>query len=131
VASSRCRSSLLGGGAGYSVPASLGGQPFQAGATLFSTSAWTAPGVDPAARRAFALRTCDGCHQQETSTNIQQVTRSLSGPAMLSGFLLGEAILDPVDSQQVVDYDDLGRRKLDLTKVVCPSDPLPPARCER
>jgi hypothetical protein len=108
----------------YSVPAMFGGQPFQAGA-VDTDVAWFAPGVDATARRQFSLNTCSGCHSEaETGTNLQQLATQ-GGLPLVSQFMTGVALSDPGNGHEV-DYDDLGRRKIDLTNVVCPDDPLPP-----
>lgn len=50
----------------YVVPESFDDTPFLSGNVLVQ-SAWNPPGVDPAVRKIFAERTCDGCHSNETT----------------------------------------------------------------
>jgi hypothetical protein len=102
------------------------GQPFQAGAVFNNLSSWFAPGVDNEARHHFALNTCNGCHASaETGTFFTHIVPRFSfDEASLSGFLTGTTVSDPVTGQSRT-FNDLGRRKTDLTSVVC-ADPMAP-----
>lgn len=104
----------------HTVPDIFQGQPFQAGAVLNDLSTWFAPGVDTEARFHFGLNTCNGCHSsQETNTQFLQIVPRFPGnEASLSGFLTGTTVFDPVTGQPR-NLNDLSRRKLDLTSIVC------------
>jgi hypothetical protein len=106
----------------HTVPTAFQGQPFQAGAVFNDLGTWFAPGVDPEARHHFALNTCNGCHSnEETGTLFLQVSPRFPGnEATLSGFLTGISIADPV-THVPRTFNDLHRRNLDLTAIVCPS----------
>jgi hypothetical protein len=103
------------------VPSVFEGAPFLGGSSINPGDAWDAPGIsDPAARRAFALGTCRGCHSSaETNTNFLHIQPNPAGtPASLSGFLLGITLSDPV-SGELETFNDLQRRKTDLEGLVC------------
>jgi Concanavalin A-like lectin/glucanases superfamily len=103
------------------VPAVFNGQSFAAGAIFNDLHTWFAPGVDSEARHHFALNTCNGCHSlDENNVFFLQITpRALGGEVLLSPFLTGTIIADPVTGAPRT-LDDLGRRKLDLEPIVCP-----------
>jgi hypothetical protein len=105
----------------HTVPSVFQGQPFEAGAVFNDLSTWFAPGVNPEARHHFALNTCNGCHSSdETGTPFLQVSPRFPGSeATLSGFLTGIAITDPV-TRVPRTFNDLRRRNIDLTAIVCP-----------
>jgi hypothetical protein len=111
----------------HTVPATFNGQPFQAGAVFNDLSTWTAPGVDPAARHHFALNTCNGCHSSdETNVIFLQIEpRFLGSESFLSAFLVGGSVRDLV-TQEPRFFDDLGRRKVDLEAIMCPTSSLLP-----
>lgn len=78
-------------------------------------SDWTGlTGVnDESVRHAFAISTCNGCHGSEAQSGFLQIqNRSLGQKAALSQFLVGST------------FNDLGRRKVDLESLICPSQPL-------
>jgi len=114
------------GGDLHTMPAQFNGQPFLAG-SIFNdaTTEWNAPGIkDPDARFHASLNTCNGCHSSQTNTKFLMVTpRSPGGEAFLSPFLTGTTVADRVTGQPRT-INDLGRRKTDLTSLVCP-DPEP------
>jgi hypothetical protein len=102
------------------VPAELAGQPFQAGA-VFNTFTWAAPGVDPELRHHFAINTCNGCHSGlESGASFFQIRpRSSAGSeAILSPFLMGTTVVDPVTNQPRT-FGDLARRHADFKAAVC------------
>lgn len=106
----------------YDVPDQFEGRPFQA-AEVFNDATWFVNGVDPDARSAFAINTCNGCHSiAETGTFFQHVLRVLDGPAELSPFLRGVTVLDPL-TEAPRTFNDLLRRKTDLEAIVCPTQP--------
>lgn len=109
----------------HTVPAVFAGQPFQAGAVFNPLTTWFAPGVDPSARHHFALNTCNGCHSvDETGVVFLQIGPRFPGSeADLSGFLRGTTVPDPV-TREARFFDDLGRRKVDLEAIVCPTSSL-------
>jgi hypothetical protein len=103
------------------VPEQFNGQPFLAGAVFNDLGSWFASGINNnEARHHFALNTCNGCHsQQETNTFFLQIQPRFPGSqAVLSGFLTGTTVFDPSSGQQRT-FNDLGRRRNDLTAVVC------------
>jgi hypothetical protein len=114
------RDSIIAGT--HIVPDQLDGQPFRAGAvTNDESTTWVASGVDPEARRDFALSTCNGCHSpQETGTFFQHVSIFGTGTAALSPFLRGTTIGDPVTGEPRT-FNDLRRRAEDLASIVCPA----------
>lgn len=73
----------------HQVPNTFQGVPFLAGNSLADFTPWNAPGItNPAARSAFALSTCDGCHTTETNTGFLHVTpRAANGIAQFSPWL--------------------------------------------
>jgi len=113
----------------HTVPETLDGQPFQAGAifNVFTVgNTWTAPGVDLEARHHFAINTCNGCHSaQETGTVFLHLTpRELGAEAPRSRWLTGTVVDDPVTGAPR-SFDDLGRRKADLRAIVCRDSAMP------
>jgi hypothetical protein len=86
---------------------------------------WSAAGIrSNDARHALAVSTCNGCHRSETATPFVHVAfppqsantlpATLGGPALLSRFLLGEVIADPVVGTTQRSFNDLERRRLDF-----------------
>jgi hypothetical protein len=110
----------------HTVPAVLGGRPFQAGAVFNDLTTWFAPDVDPEARHHFAINTCNGCHSaQETGTLFLHLTpRQPGAESPRSRWLTGTVIPDPVTGAPR-PFDDLGRRKADLAAIVCDGAPPP------
>jgi hypothetical protein len=111
----------------HTVPESFQGSPFLGGAALNDLNAWTAPGVaNNEARHHFSLNTCNGCHSAaETGTFFLHVNpRSSANEAQLSGFLTGTTVSDPV-TFELRTFNDLARRKDDLTQLVCAPAPAP------
>lgn len=104
----------------HTVPLSFGGQPFQAGSVFNNLSTWFAPGVAADARHHFAINTCNGCHSsQETGTFFTHIVpRFAFEEADLSRFLTGVTVNDPVTGLART-FNELGRRRADLTSVVC------------
>ena len=104
----------------HTVPDQFLGQNFAAGAIFNDLILWFAPGLNSSqSRRPFALNTCNGCHSQETGTGFLQISTRLPGQeSFLSQFLTGITISDPFSGQPRT-FNDLGRRKADLTAVVC------------
>jgi len=78
-----------------------------------------APGIrNPEARHGLALATCSGCHQAETGTGFLHVAPRAPGTqALLSGFLTGTVVPDPVSGRPHA-FDDLARRAEDLRRVL-------------
>ncbi|HXN34064.1 MAG TPA: LamG domain-containing protein, partial [Polyangiaceae bacterium] len=104
------------------------GLSFRAGSIFNSQIEWfgppTGPGIaDPNARFHASANTCNGCHGPETGTpNFTMINpRSAGTEAVLSPFLTGATVTDPVTGQNRM-LDDLGRRHADLTSLVCPAD---------
>jgi len=111
----------------HTVPETLNGAPFRAGAVLNDLSTWFAPGVDNEARHHFAINTCNGCHgRDETGTGFLHLApRPVGAEALRSRWLTGTVVSDPVTGNPR-SFDDLGRRKADLKSIVCPSAGSPP-----
>jgi hypothetical protein len=110
----------------HDVPATLNGQPFQAGAVINDLSPWFAPVNNPEARFHFSINTCNGCHSSETNTQFLQVApRSLGQTSQLSPFLTGTIAFDQATGQQR-PLNELNRRNRILHVRVCPDTPPPP-----
>jgi hypothetical protein len=116
----------LAGFSGNTVPAQFEGLNFRAGSAFNGTFfpdivSWFAPGiVDSDARFHASINTCNGCHGPDTGTQFLQVTPRFAGnEAVLSPFLTGTTVFDQF-SGQVRTLNDLGRRRADLTSLVCP-----------
>jgi hypothetical protein len=119
---------VVPGGFGNTVPAQFEGSSFQAGSVFNNLIQWSAPGInDPEARFHASMNTCNGCHGPETGSGFLQISpRGLNfppgGEAALSPFIAGTTVVDPFTGQ-FRTLNDLGRRKADLTSLVCPPDP--------
>jgi hypothetical protein len=104
------------------VPAMLGdgGAPFLGGSVFNDLIEWSAPGIaNNEARFHFSLNTCNGCHGPETNTTFLMITPRFQGSeAQLSPFLTGTTAFDQT-SGQARSLNELGRRKADLTNLVC------------
>ncbi len=105
------------------VPLQFEGQNFLAGSIFNDLIQWNAPGItDPNARFSQSLNTCNGCHGPETNTDFLMVNpRNPGSEATLSPFLTGTTVQDPFSGQSRT-LNDLGRRKADLTALVCGTD---------
>jgi hypothetical protein len=123
--------SLVPGGTGNTVPARFQGQPFQAGAVFNDLIQWSAPGIlDPEARFHASMNTCNGCHGPETNTFFLMINPRFPGSeASLSPFISGTTVFDPFTGQ-IRTLNDLARRRVDLTALVCTpgEEPPPPAQ---
>ncbi|UJR83294.1 Hypothetical protein I5071_53620 [Sandaracinus amylolyticus] len=110
----------------YRVPP---GQLGAIGPTPTSRFFWDAPGLTDhaAARHQFSLNTCSGCHAGETATRFLHVgTREAGAEAVLSGFLVGAQVADPVTGE-VRTFADLDRRAQDMVDVLTATlDTVPP-----
>lgn len=105
----------------YSLPLRVNGESFAGGSAINNLKAWTATTIqDPEARHKFSLNTCNGCHgSAETHTEFLHISpRKRHQEAILSAFLRGIAVLDPVSGERRV-LNELGRRKAELEKLVC------------
>ncbi len=115
------------------VPPTFEGQNFQAGSIFNTQIEWDGPGIsDPDARFHASVNTCNGCHGPDTGTfGFTMVNpRNFGTEATLSPFLTGTTAFDDFSGQSRT-LNDLERRHLDLTSLVCPSDggstPVPDA----
>ncbi|AUX40415.1 hypothetical protein SOCE26_018160 [Sorangium cellulosum] len=105
----------------HTVPDTFQGLPFLGGSSINNLTAWTAPGIlSNEARHKFSLNTCNGCHGgAETGTPFLHVNPRAPGrEAVLSGFMTGIEIADPVSGEQRT-LNDLARRNQDLKELVC------------
>ena len=112
----------------HTVPLTFQGAPFLGGAVFNNLTAWRAPGINNnEARHHFSLNTCNGCHSsEETGTGFLQVNPRFPGSeAQLSGFLTGITVSDPVTFAPRT-FNDLARRKSDLTQLACAPPPAAP-----
>ncbi len=103
------------------VPATFNGAPFLAGSALTNFGhAWRAPGItNNDARFRFSVNTCNGCHAGETNTVFLHVSpRNVGQVAVLSGFLTGTTVPDPVTGQPRT-FNDLSARTESLLEVLC------------
>jgi hypothetical protein len=115
---------VVPGANGNTVPLTFEGQNFLAGSIFNQFVRWNAPGIlDPDARFHQSTNTCNGCHGPDTNTpNFLMITPRFQGAeATLSPFITGTTVFDPFSGQTRV-LNDLGRRKDDLTSLVCPTD---------
>jgi len=113
------------GGDSHTVPLQFGGEPFMGGSVINRQDLWNGPGItNPDARFHASLNTCNGCHSPETNTNnfLMVTPRSPGSEAQLSPFITGTTVTDKF-SGQTRTLNDLGRRKTDLTSLVCASTP--------
>jgi hypothetical protein len=116
---------VIPGAPSHTVPLQFEGSNFLAGSAFNDFFfQWNAPGIDnPDARFHAALNTCNGCHSfNETNTpNFLMISpRSPGSESILSPFLTGTTVFDRFSGQQRT-LNDLGRRKDDLTSIVCPT----------
>jgi hypothetical protein len=111
------------------IPATFEGHNFLGGSALNPFFSWSAPGVlDPDARFHMSTNTCNGCHGPDTGTpNFQMISaRSFAGQeATLAPFITGITLFDPF-SGQTRTLNDLARRRVDLTSLVCGTDGATP-----
>ena len=110
------------------MPEQFLGAPFLGGGVLNDAfTVWRAPGINNnEARFHFGLNTCNGCHSIETGTRFLQISPRFPGnEAFLAGFLTGITVPDPI-TRQPRTFNDLARRRADLTAQVCPDDMMPP-----
>lgn len=107
----------------HDVPEEFANHKMLAGKTEAPTPSflWTAgSGIPEGTRRAFSLNTCNGCHAGETGTVFTHVFPRLAGQeSKLSGFLTGITVT-PVTGEPDARYEDLERRRQDLTMLVSP-----------
>lgn len=76
------------------------------------------PGINNDERHALSLSTCNGCHMRETDTFFTHVTEASFGQsALLSGFLTGITVSDPVSGENRV-FNDIEARRQDLQDLV-------------
>ncbi len=74
--------------------------------------------VDPEARHAFAIGTCNGCHSfDETRTPSNQISPLGVGTTALSPFLRGVTVAEPL-TQEPRTYNDMLRRRTDLAVII-------------
>jgi len=110
------------GGDLHTVPPQFNGQAFLGGSVFNDQVEWNSPLIkDPEARFHASLNTCNGCHSfsQTGTPNFLMITpRVPGGEASLSPFITGVTVRDLVTGQSRV-LNDLGRRKTDLTSLVC------------
>jgi hypothetical protein len=106
----------------YTIPLRFEGAPFRGGSAINQLDVWNAPGIrSPAARHELALNACNGCHASETLTGFLHVSpRDPGTPSVLSGFITGVAVPDPVTGELRV-FNELGKRKVDLESLACGS----------
>ena len=116
------------GGDSHTVPLVFNGAPFMGGSVFNDLTVWNGPGIENSDARFHAsLNTCNGCHGPETNTGFLMVSPRFPGSeAQLSPFITGTTARDPF-SGQTRNINDLGRRKTDLTALVCDT-PAPVAK---
>jgi hypothetical protein len=102
------------------VPDFWAGASFQAATVTYEPGMFfeTAdPMVDREARHKLSLNTCSSCHARETDTAFTHVGLRTPGTvSALSGFLLGNTVVDPGEPTTLHNFADLARRnqRLDL-----------------
>jgi len=114
----------------FVVPLTYQGQPFRSGASDGEpfTAFLSAPGIHSnEARHLVSLNSCVACHSDETGTLFfHSFPRFLGQRTLLSPFLTGSSVPDPVEPTVVRRFDDLKRRVHDLCSVLCsPASALP------
>jgi hypothetical protein len=111
---------VIPGAPSSTVPPQFENAPFLAGSIFNDLIVWNGPGIaDSDARFHASINTCNGCHGPDTNTGFLMVfPRVIGSEASLSGFLTGTTAFDQFTGQQRT-LNDLGRRKDDLTNVVC------------
>jgi hypothetical protein len=92
------------------------GTPFAgAHARMSSGTFWQGPTASSIAferRHVFSLNTCSGCHARETDTAFTHVSPTAAvGSPLLSGFLTGITVADPVAPGVTRSFGDLLRRR--------------------
>lgn len=101
-------------------------EPFKAGTSHVPMHpfdhGWVLPpdsGIDPLVRHKFSLSTCNGCHSGETRTNFAHVSydHPLGEEAILSGYLTGITVVDPID-HQTYTFNELEARAKHLSTLV-------------
>ncbi|MDG2307480.1 MAG: hypothetical protein P8R42_23070 [Candidatus Binatia bacterium] len=99
------------------------GAPFLAASVPYGSASFfdgvsSATLPDRCARFELSLNSCAGCHARETDTSFCHVgdgcTRPIGSPALLSGFLTGNTVIDPADGTPTRTFNDLARRQSDL-----------------
>jgi Concanavalin A-like lectin/glucanases superfamily len=118
------------GGNSHTVPLQFEGSPFMGGSVINNQVQWNAPGINnPDARFHASMNTCNGCHGPETGTFgfLMVLPRSPGGEATLSPFLTGTTVIDRF-TRQTRTLNDLARRRVDLTALVCSTASLPIAK---
>jgi hypothetical protein len=97
-------------------PAPPPDKPFRGAQALnFIFFFWDPTGVfNGEARHKFALNTCNGCHTK-SETDADFVHMSAGG--VLSGFMTGVTVADPVDGT-LRDFNDLERRAADMEELL-------------
>ena len=117
---------VIPGAPSNTVPTQIGGNSFLAGSAFNDFFVWNGPGINNSEARFHAsLNTCNGCHGPETNTGFLMVfPRAIGSESSLSPFLTGTTVSDPFTGQPRT-LDDLGRRRADLTSVVCAPAPAP------
>ncbi|WP_437762173.1 hypothetical protein WMF27_00795 [Sorangium sp. So ce281] len=88
--------------------------PFDKGWVLPSGS-----GIDANLRHAFSLSTCNGCHSGETRTNFAHVSydHPMGEEAILSGYLTGVTVIDPIDGESYT-FNELEARAKNLSTLL-------------
>lgn len=105
----------------HTVPLQFQGKPFQGGAAPGGAAQfWKAPGVtNNQARHLLSLNTCNGCHGREANANLFHVApRAKSAVSVLSKFLIGTTVVDPVSGISRT-FHELARRAAEMKKILC------------
>ena len=94
--------------------------PFLGAKARVENGRWNAPGVAPETRHHFSLNTCTGCHRQETGTpDFRHITSGIGSGTVLSGFLTGIDVPDPVQPSITHHFNDLAFRADKLKGLLC------------
>ncbi len=105
----------------HGVPNVFEGARLRGGRVLNRIDFWSAPNInDNEARHLFSLNTCNGCHGAETGTNdfLHIHPRAAGSVAVLSGFMTGSQVTDPVDGT-VRTFNDILRRRKNVRRILC------------
>jgi hypothetical protein len=102
----------------FTIPAQFQNAAFQAGSSLVPFGFfWQAPAVsNNEARHVVSFTSCNGCHHRETNTTsfLHVAPRAAGAEAVLSGFLTGVTVPDPVNGATTRTFNDLADRAENL-----------------
>ena len=103
------------------IPPAFQGSAFLAGSSRVPFGFfWQAPGIaNNEARHVVSFLSCNGCHHTETGTTsfLHVAPRAAGAEAVLSGFLTGITVTDPVNPGTSRRFEDLKERAENLKQL--------------